>query len=386
LREIDVRCEYRRALPELEEALQSFEQFMSREGGEGAILGLLKSPGVTPFLVKGLFEAAASFYRAAPWQWVNDSRPIEVCYPPGRHPRLAVVMGHGGETYGLAIYNSPDDLQKVYSGKPPEEFFGEMEWTSLLFCEGMEIPFDDLDDMEKYGWPVAGDLAYPFPVRLSRSGHPFRPGKSELLWLEAALLAVPAFVHDHMQAAEGFCHPAEATLTVAMADGKDNVHLRYPVPGFEVPFEEDWAAIKGQEAEETDAARERNEGLFDVFERWLTHHGLSEKTVQRHLDHAWFFADEYMAIDGGSAEIPRPADQANGLDVDEFLGDWFLDEATWVSEGTAKASIAALKKFYTCLKEADQMPAEEADEILALLRANRNHYLELAREHRELGG
>ncbi len=232
LQEVGVRCEYRHTLREVEEALLSMEQFMTRRE---PIPGLLKSPGVTPYLVKGLFEATAFFYREAPWRWMGDSRPIEVRYPPDGQPRYAVVMGHGGETYGLAVYNSPDDLREVYAGIRPDRLVGQMRWTSLLFGEILEMPFDDLDDMEKYGWSVAGELAYPLPIRVTRSGQPVRPGKSDLLWFEAALLAIPPFVHDLFQADGVFPRPAEVTLTVTMADGENTIHLRYPVPGFEIP-------------------------------------------------------------------------------------------------------------------------------------------------------
>nr|HID12984.1 hypothetical protein [Anaerolineae bacterium] len=240
LQEVGVRCKYWRTLREAEKALLSMEQFITKRE---PIPGLLKSPGVTPFLVKGLFEAAAFFYREAPWRWIDDSRPIEVRYPPDGRPRYAVVMGHGGQTYGLAAYNSPDELREIYAGMPPDKLIGRMEWTSLLFGEVMEMPFDDLDDMEKYGWSVAGELAYPLPIRVARSGRPVRPGKSELLWFEAALLAIPTFVRDLLQADRGLPRPAEAALSVTMADGEDSVYLRYPVPGFEIPYEEEWAAV-----------------------------------------------------------------------------------------------------------------------------------------------
>jgi hypothetical protein len=378
LQEVGVRCKYQYALREMKEALLSMEQFMTKQE---PIPGLLKSPGVTPYLVNGLFEAAAFFYREAPWHWMDDSRPIEVHYPPDGRPRYAVVMGHGGETYGLAVYNSPDELRGVYAGIPPDQLIGQMEWMSLLFVEAMEMPFDDLDDMEKYGWPVAGELAYPFPIRVSRSGKPVRPGKSELLWFEAALLAVPTFVRDFLQADGRFPHPAEDTLSVTMADGEDSIHLRYPVPGFEVPYEEDWAATEEAEEAQTEAADKRNGELLRTFELWLTGKGLSKRTVRRHLDNVTFFAHAYMAGDGGSVEVPRPADQAGTIDVDEFLGEWFMREAPWVSEGTIKANIASLKKLYTCLRETGQMPAEKVDEILELLRVDRGYYIELAQEY-----
>jgi hypothetical protein len=379
LQEIGIRCEYRHTLREAKQALASMEQFM---GEEEPIPGLLKLPGVTPYLVQGLFEAAAFFYREAPWRWIDDSRPIEVRYPPDGQARYAVVMGHGGETYGLAVYNSPDELREIYSGMPPDQLIERMQWTAVLFGEAMEMPFDDLDDMEKYNWPVEDELAYPLPIRYTRSG-PSRPGKSELLWFEAALLAIPIFVRERLRADEGIPLPDEDGLTVAMADGEARIHLRYPVPGFEVPYEVEWAALEEEEQAEIEAACERNAELLHVFERWLGRKGLSTKTVQKHLVNVGFFADAYMAAAGGSAQVPRPADQAEAADVDEFLSDWFMDMAAWGSVETVKSNIASLKKFYACLKEMKQMSIEQTTELLTLLRTELDYYIELAQDYEE---
>ena len=374
---VGVRLEYRHTLREVDLAMRSMEQFMTKRE---PVPSLLDSPGVTAPLVKGVFEAAASFYREAPWRWVDDARPIEVRYPPDDRPRYAVVMGQGGQTYGLAVYDATGDLETIYAGTPPLEMMGQMVWSSLLFSEVTEMPFDDLDDIEKYGWPVAGDLAYPLMVRITRSEQVLRPGKSELLWFEAALLGIPVFVREYMQAGPEFLRPAETTLTLAMADGADSIHLRYPVPGFEVPYEQAQAAADEDWDAHAGAARERNAELLRMFEAWLTESGLAARTVRRHLDHIEFFADAYMADDGGSVEFPRPADQAGETDVDEFLTDWFMRESAGVSEGTVKAHIASLKKFYTCLKETGQMEAKGADAVLEMLREDRDYYIQLARD------
>lgn len=380
LQEVGIRCMYQHTLHDVDQALLSMEQFMSKSE---PMPGLLDSPGVTPYLVKGVFEAAAHFYDEAPWRWVDDARPIEVRYPPDSRPRYAVVMGHGGQTYGLAAYDTTDELRELYSGTPPDQLIGRVEWTALLFSEPMEMPFEDLDNTEKYGWPVAGELAYPLLIRITRSGQFARPAKSELLWLEAALLAIPAFVHDHMRTDQDFLRPAEFTLSVNVADIEETIHLRYPVPGFEIPSEEEWVSAEEEEKAQAGAARERNAVLLRIFEQRLTHAGLSAKTVQRHLDNARLFADIYMAGEGGSLEAPRPADQADTLDVDDFLAEWFVYKAPRASVSTMTATISSLKKLYTCLKETDQMEVEEADAILELLREDRDYYIHIAKDHKE---
>jgi hypothetical protein len=229
LAELEIRCEYRHTLPLMNNAMLEMEAYMNKRE---PIPGLLKIPGVTPHLVSGLYKAAAFYYRQAPWRWISDAFPIEVRYPPTGKPRHAVVMGHGGETYGLSVYNSTDDLRLLYSGIAPEKTIGQISWMTVVFEEALAASFDDLDNIVKYGWPVVNDSAYPIPIKVTRTGDYTIPSKSELLWFEAAMLAIPTFVRDYMQADRGLPHPAEATLTVAVADGETDIYLRYPAPGF----------------------------------------------------------------------------------------------------------------------------------------------------------
>ncbi len=128
------------------------------------------------------------------------------------------------------------------------------------------------------------------------------------------------------------------------------------------------------------AARKRNDELLKLFKQRLTEQGLSKRTVKKHLDKLELFADDYMAIDGGSIASSRPADRATMMDVDEFLAEWLLYEAPLSPVAETKAHITALKKFYAYLKEMQQMPVEDADEILELLQRDRDYYLELAQE------
>lgn len=238
LAELEIQCHYRHTLPLMNNVLLEMEAYLNKRE---PIPGLLKTPGVTPHLVGGLYKAAAFYYRQAPWRWVSDAFPIEVRYPPHGKPRYAVVMGQGGETYGLAVYNSPDDLHLLYSGIAPEMAIGRVNWVSIIFEDALSTPFDDLDDIAKYGWPIASDVAYPIPIKVTRTGRLVRPSKSELLWFEAAMLAIPTFVRDHMQADRNLPRPAEATLTVTVADGETEIYLRYPASGFRLTPEPDGA-------------------------------------------------------------------------------------------------------------------------------------------------
>lgn len=229
LAELGVECQFH-AVPLVDRVLREMEALLTRREPRP---GLLQIPGVTPYMVEGLYRAAASFYQQAPWQWISDSVPMEVRYPPQGKPRYAVVMGHGGETYGLAMYESPEHLRLIYSGVEPEQLLGRISGGSVVFGPAIDMAYDDLDDIARYGWPVAGESAYPLLFYLSPDGEMGLPTRTDLLWFEAALLAIPVFVREHMRAHEGAPRPAEATLTVAAADGPTEIYLRYPTPGFD---------------------------------------------------------------------------------------------------------------------------------------------------------
>jgi hypothetical protein len=129
--------------------------------------------------------------------------------------------------------------------------------------------------------------------------------------------------------------------------------------------------------------RDRNAELLGTFENWLRDQGLSARTIQMHLDNIELFAQHYLADEGGDAAIPCPADEAELADIDEFLAGWLPYQADHPLVGAVKSHATSLKKFYTCLKETGQMPAEDSDEILALLQKDREYYLQLARDFEE---
>jgi tetratricopeptide (TPR) repeat protein len=161
--------------------------------------GLLDMPGVTPDQVAGFFQAAAGFYRASPWQRVTGEETIKVAcdrYESG--PWYAVIIGQMGMTLGLALYEDLDALVRMREGDASdEENARETVALSITYGDETEVPVQDLDAAEQYGWEVAGPEAYPAPMRKER-GLVMRPPLAwELRLLEACLRAIPPFVARH---------------------------------------------------------------------------------------------------------------------------------------------------------------------------------------------
>jgi tetratricopeptide (TPR) repeat protein len=192
---VGVRCttnpklaHVRRLVGELADSMPGKQQF-------GA---MLKSPGVTPAQVGGLFEAAAEFYRSRPWRQIPGDTVIRVdCEKFTSGPWYAVVMGQSGIELGVALYEDVELLRTIIYGELPEKECGRRQSAiSLTFGEAFEIPPEDLDAAERYGWPIAGPEAYPAVMRVNPGMALRTPLKWELELLEGCLRAMVPFVSD----------------------------------------------------------------------------------------------------------------------------------------------------------------------------------------------
>jgi tetratricopeptide (TPR) repeat protein len=158
--------------------------------------GLLEMPGVTPKLVAGFYQAAAHFYRRAPWRSLGYETAIRVeCDKFESGPWYAVVMGQSGLTLGLALYDDLKVLTRLWEGNDSEEEHArETVALSVTFEEGTEIPLADQDAERRYGWEVAGPEAHPSVFRKERGMSMRLPLAWELELLEGCLRAIPDFV------------------------------------------------------------------------------------------------------------------------------------------------------------------------------------------------
>lgn len=226
LEAIGVRCEFRQNLPVLTESLVSMEQWMNR--GQEPLPGLITLPGMTPPLLEHLYAAAAEFYEAAPWRILNDLHPIEIRYPSDASERYAVVMGSGGEIYGLSVQDSLDDLQWMLQDLAPEDLPHDMSWVGLIFEEAPAMSYDDLDAIARYGWPMPDKGAYPLIYRTGQEKQLKSPTRQDLLWLAGALPACVMYFKKHLRHSRGVVRPVELTLEVSVLGSTEEVYLRVP--------------------------------------------------------------------------------------------------------------------------------------------------------------
>ncbi|MBA4379264.1 MAG: hypothetical protein C0393_00985 [Anaerolinea sp.] len=234
LAELDIRCDYRATLPQANTALLEMEAHAAKRK---PIPGLLSVHGVTVPLVAELYAAAADYYRQKPWRWLENWLPIEARYPPddGR-ARYALVLGGGGEVYGLSLYESLEDLDIVFSSTSPDQPAAQISWLSLVLDEATGMSFADLDAIEQYGWSVAGERAYPMAIKATpKSDWGEIPSASELAWLAAVLRVLPDFVTRHIHTDRGLPRPAYATYSLPGVHGGQKVALRFPAEAHLAP-------------------------------------------------------------------------------------------------------------------------------------------------------
>ena len=158
--------------------------------------GLLDMPGVNAERVGRFYDAAAAFYRRAPWRALGYEAILQVeCDRYDSGPWYGVVMGQSGLTLGVALYEDLALLRRMYAGKlSDEEGARRTVALTVTFDDEASMGEGDLEAIEAHGWPVASPEAYPSFFRKER-GLSMRPPLAwEIDLMVACLAAIPDFI------------------------------------------------------------------------------------------------------------------------------------------------------------------------------------------------
>ena len=227
-------------------------QMMQRNLPASAVAGFAKESGVTPDRLRAFAEAAAKFYRAAPWQHLIDEDLIRVEAPPVAEELSHIsIMGAGGTAFGLAFFRSPAQHAELEQATDMRKFHRKHGglWA-VTFGQIMTLPMSDADWFEDGSFPVAGDKAYATAARQDSSqGTVERPDAKTLSFMEGVMRAIAATSEDELDSGRW-------TKTVATADGE--VELTLALPGI---FEEAPAAQVNQRGPTAAQRREMERAL-----------------------------------------------------------------------------------------------------------------------------
>ncbi len=161
--------------------------------------GLLDMPGMTAERVGRFYQAAAEFYRRAPWRSLGYEGAIRVetdRFDSG--PWYVVVMGRLGVTIGIALYDDLKMLRRLWTRPATnEENVRRSVALTMTFDPQESIPMADLLAAREHGWVVADPEAYPLAFKKERGMTMRPPLVWELTLLEACLRALPNFIASH---------------------------------------------------------------------------------------------------------------------------------------------------------------------------------------------
>ena len=139
------------------------------------------------------------------------------------------------------------------------------------------------------------------------------PTASELIWLAAALRAIPTFLKQHLHAERGRPQHAHANLSLPNVHNNQQIALRYPVidektggvpiakmhdPALEA-FIQDWH----WDEKSHEFAWQMGQFMFDFFDK-LDENSLSEQTVFKHERNCW--AIGWLVSHYGNHEVFSP--------------------------------------------------------------------------------
>jgi len=142
---------------------------------------------------KALYEAAAEFRKAAPWEWVKETDVFGVRNPKTGEVGYCCLMGEMGEMLALAVYEGTEGLQgylKIRRGqiKPgnPDALYVQ-KCLMLSFENKKLLQEDDLEIIDELGLAFRGRNAWPV-FRSYKPGYfPWFLNRDEVSYMTLAL-------------------------------------------------------------------------------------------------------------------------------------------------------------------------------------------------------
>ena len=222
--EIEIHCVERGSLDLVDEILA---EMIASFPGEGHIPGFLDIPGVGPAEARSFFVAAAEFAKKTPWRLFAGEETIEVrCERLAEGPRFAVVMGQMGMTRGLALYEDLAILIEIREGVMSSEEIADITVALTVTYDWQpEANPTDVEAAGAHKWPTSGFDGFPSVMYKERGPTIRLPTATELILLEACLLAIPQFLAQNPER-----RPTPAILNVPTADGGATLTLRWVGP------------------------------------------------------------------------------------------------------------------------------------------------------------
>jgi hypothetical protein len=277
--------------------------------GRMAIASTWCETGASADELTAFHEAAAEFYAAEPWDESDVPETLLLEFDGEESPWAASLMGGGGESYGLVLHSSPEDLRELWTSFDPSSAFLEMDGFTLTvdFDRKGELTRTMQREIAAARWPIAGSRAYPRLFAMNLPGRWIGPG--EVRRATQALRAVT-------QLARGGGPLAETGVRVtpfdpAADDDDDNRLDWFDAPEEAAPIRAEGPGVAEprlvmwDSAEEHEARLMAEGGRLAGFAEWLRGHGVPEEEAEIDFDNAegWRWSIAGVGFPGAATEF-----------------------------------------------------------------------------------
>lgn len=325
-------------------------------------------------ILTAVFDAAAAYYRAAPWTLFDDRLRTTLTTASGA-TWSPIVLGGGGEVTGLALFEHAGDADLV-SG----EFEDDGDDTSVFdhlqggivqidFNAEADLPQPMRREFRRARWPIAGPQAWPILMATNTLGGAVSP--VQLVDLTDALGALarlattePDAVFEVERTATALAWQDDATGAALRIESRHTAFADRPWPAPAAlapclpsgPGADPAAALVGWGQEDL-----LEDGVLVTgrFREWLEGRPAQRRTADRHEVNAELFVAYFLGRDLG---IPVRA--VTEYDLRVFLYD-HLPRKVMQSRRESLDTLTSLRLFFQFLAEVEGIHAPWAAEPLA---------------------
>jgi len=206
------------ATPQLDQAVKLMRQELA--GGEDLLgtqaLSTYLTGDIGPEAVARFFEAAAALYQRRPWERIpGDGHLFQLsCRALAIQGWVGCVIGQQREHYGVILFQSLRDyehyveLGERFEAGDRDAMDAAPSHRAINFEARAAMPPPLLQEIRRYGWPLAPGDAYPTVILIEPPQVLKPPRRADLQQLEAVALALVAWIEAEPQIARLWQQPS----------------------------------------------------------------------------------------------------------------------------------------------------------------------------------
>lgn len=132
-----------------------------------------------------------------------------------------------------------------------------------------------------------------------------------------------------------------------------------------------------EEPDEAISARKENKKYMDMFLKDLKASGVSDKTIQNHMDNVDFYLTDYLPFTDEECTDMKAG--AEAFNLRDFFGYFYIHKCMWSTPNNLKTTGASIKKFYKCMADHGEISKDKYKELCTLFKEEMSDWQEECR-------